>query len=47
MHLESLRNELSPLEEHKALIDENSAKRTNFLVWAGLGKEKLSLLILI
>jgi len=36
-YLENLQNELSPLEQQKALIDENAAKRTNFLVWAGLG----------
>jgi len=38
VHLEALRNELSPLEQQKALIDDRAAKRTTFLVWAGLGK---------
>jgi len=37
VHLETLKNELSPLEHQKALIDERAAKRTTFLVWAGLG----------
>lgn len=37
VQLESLTSELQPLEEMKAVIDANTAKRTNMLVWAGLG----------
>lgn len=37
VHLESLKNDLSPLERQKALIDARAATRTNILVWAGLG----------
>jgi len=35
--LENLKEELTPLEEQKSLIDEKTAQRTNTVVWAGLG----------
>jgi len=35
--LEKLRDELTPLEETKTLIDGRTAQRTNAVVWAGLG----------
>lgn len=37
VYLDSLKNELAPLEEQKALIDARAAQRTNVLIWSGLG----------
>ncbi|XP_047124657.1 calcium uniporter protein, mitochondrial isoform X1 [Hydra vulgaris] len=35
--IESLKHELNPLEEQKAIIDAKAARKTEFLVWCGLG----------
>jgi hypothetical protein len=37
VQLEDLKTELAPLEDLKSAIDEQTAKRTNYLVWGGLG----------